>query len=612
MQEENNASCINSRAIIEYIRRRYPLRVGELFHNLPSPYAELKDRENFFSEENNWVPAHIITLLFENARKITGNENVGFEIGFESIANREFSYIQRLFLTVFSSPRRALRRVNQINMKFNTSKIIELVYDVPGRAVIRWHWKENVRSSRDICAYNKGIYSAIPTLWGLKPAHVTESICYFDGGPYCEVSLEWNFTRSLLKDLILRLSTRKSSLYNALEEIERDKALLKEKFDQLNGLNQALSQKVTLLKAINNATRALVSQQDTQQVLEKTMQPIVDVLGFDRSLIMLLDEKEECLEYRYGVGETPEALEKLKGYKVPLSRDQNLLIRVFNRRRPMIIRDAKAAGLNPNNLIIADFKPTSFIVCPLIVEGKAIGLLGADKAGGEERVSENDLEFLSILANSLATAITRARLDEELKSSYVSSVRALVQAIEEKDTYTRGHSERVAAMAVEIARTLGVSEREIEYLSIGSILHDVGKIGISESIVRSPKSLTEAEFKIIQRHPLKGVEILQPISFIRDHLYLIRNHHERYDGKGYPDKLKGEDIPFGAQIVAIADAFDAMTSSRPYRKGLPFKQAAREIERNAGTQFSPRIAGAFLTVLKDPNSLERLFFTTKK
>ena len=116
---------------------------------------------------------------------------------------------------------------------------------------------------------------------------------------------------------------------------------------------------------------------------------------------------------------------------------------------------------------------------------------------------------------------------------------------------------------------LGLPESEIEYLRFGSILHDVGKIGIPESIVRSPKPLTDAEFKIIQKHPLKGVEILQPIAFIKDHMYLIRNHHERWDGKGYPDGLAGDAIPLGAQIVAIADAFDAMTSSRPYRKGMP-------------------------------------------
>jgi HD-GYP domain-containing protein (c-di-GMP phosphodiesterase class II) len=143
-------------------------------------------------------------------------------------------------------------------------------------------------------------------------------------------------------------------------------------------------------------------------------------------------------------------------------------------------------------------------------------------------------------------------------------------------------------MAVEIARSLGLTEGEIEYLRFGSILHDVGKIGISESIVRSPKTLTDAEFKIIH------------------HLSLIRNHYERYDGKGYPDKLRGDAIPIGAQIVAVADAFDAMTSSRPYRKGLPFKQAAREIRNNAGTQFSPRITDTFFQVLENPQSLEKL------
>ena len=130
-----------------------------------------------------------------------------------------------------------------------------------------------------------------------------------------------------------------------------------------------------------------------------------------------------------------------------------------------------------------------------------IGILGADRRPLKEKLTTNDVEFLSIFANNIATALQRAAMDEELKGSYVSSVRALVQAIEEKDTYTRGHSERVSTMAVEAARVLGISEAEIEYIRFGSILHDVGKIGIPESIVRSPKTLTRAEFKIIQKHP---------------------------------------------------------------------------------------------------------------
>ncbi len=130
--------------------------------------------------------------------------------------------------------------------------------------------------------------------------------------------------------------------------------------------------------------------------------------------------------------------------------------------------------------------------------------------------------------------------------------------------------------------------------------------------MRSPKPLTDAEFKIIQKHPMKGVEILQPISFIKDHMYLIRNHHERWDGRGYPDKLAGDDIPLGAQIVATADAFDAMTSSRPYRKGMPPKQAAREIEKSIGTQFSRTVAEAFLELFEKGITAQETYRDSKK
>ncbi len=608
LREETNASCINTRAIIEYVRAKTPARMEELFHNLPPSIMQLPSAEEFLRDEDNWVSSSVVVRLFENAKTILGDPHVAYDIGYQSIARRRLSYVQKLFLQAFSTPRRLLRRINQLNGKLNSTKVIEMVSDSPGRAVVRWHWRHGISISKDICLYNKGIYSAIPTLMGRPPAKTEERSCYFKGDPYCELELTWSLAKGWMRSTIRKLLTRKSRLRNALEEIEKDKALLKKKFDQLNAANRSLSEKVRLLKAVNNATRSLVTEQEVQTIFEKTIHPVVNVLGFSRALIMLTDPEEEHLVFHYGVGGDPASLARMNGYKVPMSREKNLMVRVFHRKKPVIIRDVTRSGLNPSNVILADFKPTSFIVCPLIAEDKAIGLLGADRGEGGERVTDDDLEFLSILANSLATALHRARLDEELKSSWVSTVRALVQAIEEKDTYTRGHSERVAAMVVETARVLGVPDRDIEYLRFGSILHDVGKIGISESIVRSPKPLSEAEYKIIQLHTIKGVEILQPIAFIKDHLHIIRNHHERYDGKGYPDRLAGNQIPLGAQIVAVADAFDAMTSSRPYRKGLPFKQAAKEIQKNSGSQFAPEVATAFLKVLENPETLNRLSF----
>jgi putative nucleotidyltransferase with HDIG domain len=597
-EEGNNVSCLNSRAIIEYVRRGYPGRVDELFSGLPAPWSSMSSLEVYLSDENNWIPSALIVTLFNNARAITSDPNVGFQIGFDSIVNRQFSYWQLIMMRAFGSPRGVLRRLNQMTSKLNLTKISELVYDTPSHAAIRWHWLKGVVSSKDVCSFNRGIYSAVPTIWGRPPVKVTEEHCVFDGDPYCEVVVDWGRKVSKFGTFLAQFSARKLSLLSALEEIEKDKLLLQDKFREANNLNVELTRRVTILKAINNATRALVSVSATNEVIHQTMRPIVDVLGFDRAVIMLVDEEGKFLEYRHAVGESEESLGRMKGYRIPLEREQNLMIRVLKKRRPVLIRDVKAAGLNPANRILADFGPSSFIVCPLMAEDEVIGILAADRKCGQRQLTSADTEFLSIFANNIATVFHRARLDEQLKTSYDSSVWALVQAIEEKDPYTRGHSERVANIAVQVARELGMSEREIEYLRFGSILHDVGKIGIPESIVRNSKPLKETERQVIQKHPLKGLEILQHIPFIKDHMYLIRNHHERWDGKGYPDGLRAEQIPLGAQIVAVADAFDAMRYDRPYRKGLPPKQAAREIAKGIGTQFSSQAALAFLAVFE--------------
>jgi putative nucleotidyltransferase with HDIG domain len=560
--------------------------------------------ETYLCDENNWIPSSLVVKLFESAREITADPEAAFRIGFDSIVDREFSYFQMVFLRFFSSPRSMLRKLNQLNSKLNSTKIVELIYDTPRQAVIRWHWREGVVSSKDVCSYNRGIYSAIPIMCGLSAAQVTENHCGFQGDPYCEVVISWGRNISRFRGIFSQLLTRKTSLLDALEEIERDKVLLRQKFDESAILNVELSRRVTVLKAINVATRALVSVSNTKQVLQQTMRPIIDVLGFDRAIIMLLDEQREFLEYSYAVGESEELLEKIKDYRIPATREQNLMIRVLKKRRPVLIRDAKAAGLNPANRILADFGPSSFIVCPLITEEQVIGILAADRKIGNKQLTTADTEFLSIFANNIATVFQR---DVQLENSYVSVVRALVQAIEEKDNYTRGHSERVSRIVVQVARELGVSENEVKFLRFGSILHDVGKIGIPDEIVRSPEPLTEEELKIIREHPLKGLEILQHIPFIKEHMYLVRNHHERWDGKGYPDGLRGEEIPLGAQIVAVADAFDAMRSSRPYRKGLPPKQAAEELSKCIGTQFSENVVKAFLSVFDKNPTLQSEF-----
>jgi HD-GYP domain-containing protein (c-di-GMP phosphodiesterase class II) len=207
----------------------------------------------------------------------------------------------------------------------------------------------------------------------------------------------------------------------------------------------------------------------------------------------------------------------------------------------------------------------------------------------------------------MAATLYKAKQDEEIEKSYLNTVKALVKAIEEKDPYTRGHSERVSRLAVKLAEVMGLPKEEVGFIGTGSLLHDVGKIGIPESIVKSPKKLTAAEYKIIKMHPEKGGEIISPIRRFNGHEYLIRAHHERYDGKGYPKGLKGDNIPIGAQIISIADTFDAMTSSRAYRKGLPVKEAARRIKESEGKQFSPEITAAFMKLFDEMIAHDKSF-----
>lgn len=185
---------------------------------------------------------------------------------------------------------------------------------------------------------------------------------------------------------------------------------------------------------------------------------------------------------------------------------------------------------------------------------------------------------------------------EKIRSSFLNAITALAYAMEAKDKYTSGHSYRVAEMSLAIAKELGMDRSRIEKVRFAGVIHDIGKIGVKESILNKPAPLSATEFDIVKSHPQTGAHILAPVVEDEEILKVVKHHHERYDGRGYPDGLPGEDIPLGARIVAVADAYDAMTSDRPYRAPLPIERTLEEIRQAAGSQFDPRVVEAFLRV----------------
>lgn len=184
----------------------------------------------------------------------------------------------------------------------------------------------------------------------------------------------------------------------------------------------------------------------------------------------------------------------------------------------------------------------------------------------------------------------------KIRASFLNAITALVYALEAKDAYTSGHSQRVADLSAAIARELNLPHAQIDKLRLAGLLHDIGKIGIQESVLNKPGRLTEAEFGLVKLHPEIGEHILSPIVDSADILEAVRNHHEYFNGKGYPDGLQKDKIPLGARILAISDAYEAMTSERPYRKSMSANAARHEIERNKGSQFDPEIAATFTRI----------------
>lgn len=235
---------------------------------------------------------------------------------------------------------------------------------------------------------------------------------------------------------------------------------------------------------------------------------------------------------------------------------------------------------------------SNYLSIPFNIRKEPFGLLLlGDKAG--TGVFDSDDEFiLKFMAERTALNIENMALYDNLMQNLMASLMSLVGAIEAKDKYTRQHSSRVTKYAIEIAQIMDCSEDDLQRIRTCAPLHDIGKIGVNDSILNKTSTLTEQEFDVIKSHPLIGVNIVSPLGLDKDELSIIRNHHERWDGKGYPDGLAAEKIPLLSRILVVADSFDAMTSDRAYRKAIPIEKCIEELIQNKGTQFDPDVVDA--------------------
>ncbi|PKL50182.1 MAG: hypothetical protein CVV42_04120 [Candidatus Riflebacteria bacterium HGW-Riflebacteria-2] len=344
--------------------------------------------------------------------------------------------------------------------------------------------------------------------------------------------------------------------------------------------------------ALLEVGRVVSSTLDLRELLTKIMSTATKVMRCETSTVYLIDEQTHELYFHIVSGD-PNVGAKLQEIRLPMG--TGLAGWCAQNNKPIIVPDTEK---DPRFFKGADkksgFVTRSMICVPMRLKDKVIGVLQVLNRTGTIPFNDHDLEMLENMANQAVSSIENARLYENIQKVYLSTIEVLATAIDAKDPYTQGHSRRVTQYSVAIAEEMNLPAKEIEDIRYAGLLHDVGKIGIKDSIIRKPGRLTDEEYAIIKKHPAIGAKILRPVDFLADKIPGVLHHHEYYDGRGYPDHLVGEDIPLAGRIICVADAFDAMTTNRPYRKGLTVKTAIGELKKFSGKQFDPICVEAFL------------------
>jgi putative nucleotidyltransferase with HDIG domain len=310
---------------------------------------------------------------------------------------------------------------------------------------------------------------------------------------------------------------------------------------------------------------------DSTAFLERALGYTLEALGGDAALILLVDEEGRVSPTQTG--------------------DLSLAVRLLGASGAAL--EALCAGRARGPVIAVELDaPAGGLATAINVLGRPAGILCLGRHDGGAFVSD-DRDFLVSYARTIALSLEKMRVGEDVESNLIDTISAFVIALESKDPYLKGHSTRVSLYAAEIARALGLPAAEVAVASRGGMLHDLGKLVVMDAILQKPARLTSEEFAVMREHPGNAARILQPFRFLTREAEAIRGHHERYDGKGYPQGLKGTEIPLAARIITVADAFDAMTSNRPYRSAMPVEVAAIEITRHAEAQFDPQVTEAF-------------------
>lgn len=621
----------NSRLIDTYLKL---IKVKHPHVNVEAMIRSIGIEPYEVADEGLWFTQDQINRFYAAVVQATGNENIARDAGRFSASADTLGTVRQYILAMLG-PSKAFALGSKLSGTLTKSADYETKILGPNSVELTVRPRPGVKEEAFQCQNRLGVFEAIVALFGYKPPVIEHRECLFNGASICRYVIRWQpnlttrvkYARDLYSfgavagNLALAMTTpalleqaipltvtgflgmnwwleasRKKLAENTLESL-RDSA------DQLNEQINVNYRNTQIAREIGEA---ITSPNNLDEVLQVVVQTLESTLDFERGLVLLANRDTNRLEIRGAFGYTDEYLDLLESTSFSLTNpnSQGPLVVSFREQRPVLVNNVTEISdqVSPKSRQFIEALGTkSFLAVPIVLENQSVGILAVDNVTSKKTLANSDVNLLMSIAPTLGVSFRNAALIEARENQFAATLKVLAHSIDARDFLTAGHSEKVAEYAIGIAAELGLQHDYCQMIRIASLLHDYGKIGIPDTVLKKNGPLTEEERALIQTHSEKSFDILSQVPFdeLNQEIPLVAlHHHEFWDGSGYPKGLKGKDIPLGARIVAVADFFEAITAKRHYRDPMALGTALDLLKKGSGSHFDPEVVKAFLRYIK--------------
>jgi HD-GYP domain-containing protein (c-di-GMP phosphodiesterase class II)/Tfp pilus assembly protein PilZ len=583
------------------------------------------------ADQGHWFTQEQVDLFYKKLVKVTRNENIAREAGRYAASPEAIGYLRQYVLGMVS-PDKVFEMIGKATIKLTKSSIYESKRISDNSIEIIVTLQDGVTEKPFQCENRIGFFEAVVMMFNNEKAEIIHKECMFKGSNICRYIITWKKSRYVLwrkrrnmfAIFLLAVSiplfivktwiaftifmpfSIVSMLVLTLILSKIEKMELRASLDNLNDSTDTLLDHINRnynnARMANEIGQAISKQTNLNDILANVIQILENRLDYDRGMILLANQDKTQLVFCHGFGYSDDESELLLKTNFHLDRPESkgVFVVSFRDQRPFLINDFNEieSNLSSHSLAFAKKLGTqSFIVCPIICEGESLGILAVDNLETKRPLIESDMSLLMGIAPVIGISIDNANLIDARVRQFSSILQVMAASIDARDNLTAGHSEKVTEYSLGICHELGLPKDYCEMIRVASLLHDYGKIGVPDAILKKDGSLTDEEYENVKSHAAKTREILEQINFegiYREVPEIAGSHHEKIDGSGYPGGLKGKDIPLGAKILAVADFFEAITSKRHYRDPMSLAKALTLLNEKSGTHFDENIVKSFV------------------